>query len=178
MLRRSVLLLAALAFLTVAGCGGGGGGDDKTFDVASIGITFKHPAKFKPITNVKFAQQAGAKPTARAGVALDDVNAIIVSRYALNVTIDQNNIARYKGEVDKVISSLAGKSVSGRAVEHGGMPGYEYVISLNDPPNGQSRMTVLFDQATEYLINCQSTPGKRDDVEAACRHALDSLRRR
>lgn len=175
MLRRSLLLLAALAFLTVAGCGGGG---DKTFDVASIGITFEHPAKFKPITNVKFGQQAGAKPTARAGVALDDVNAIIVSRYALTVTIDQSNIARYKGEVDKVISSLAGKSVSGRAVEHGGLPGYEYVISLNEPPNGQSRMTVLFDQATEYLINCQSTPGKRDDVEAACRQALDSLRRR
>jgi hypothetical protein len=175
-LRRSVLLFAALAFLTVAGCGGGGG--DKTFDVASIGITFKYPAKFKPITNVKFGQQAGAKPTARAGVALDDVNAIIVSRYALTVTIDQSNIARYKGEVDKVISSLAGKSVSGRAVEHGGLPGYEYVISLNEPPEGQSRMTVLFDQATEYLINCQSTPGKRNVVEAACRQALDSLRRR
>src|SRR4051812_12203484 len=168
-MRRSILLLAGLALFAVAGCGGGG---DKTFDVANIGITFKHPAKFKPITKVKFGQQAGAKPAARAGVALDDVNAIIVSRYDLKVTIDQDNIARYKGEVDKVISSLAGKSVSGREVEYGGLPGYEYVISLNAPANGQSRMAVLFDQATEYLINCQSTPDKREAIEAGCRKAL------
>ena len=89
MVRRSILPLAILALCAVAGCGGGG---DKTFDVASIGITFKHPATFKPITNLKFGQTAGAKPTARAGVALDDVNAIIVSRYDLKVTITKDTM--------------------------------------------------------------------------------------
>ena len=172
MVRRSILLLAGLALFAVAGCGGGG---DKTFDVATIGITFKYPAKFKPITNVKFGQTAGAKPAARAGVALDNVSAIIVSRYDLKVTITRDNVGRYKKEVDNVISSLAGKPVSGREVEYGGLPGYEYVIELNAPANGQSRMAVLFDQAAEYLINCQSTPDKRDAIESGCRTALDSL---
>ncbi len=172
MVRRGALLLAGLFVFTVAGCGGGG---DKTFDNSKIGITFKYPSSFKPINEISFGQSAGAKPAARAGVALDKVNAIIVSRYDLKVTINSDNLAKYKNEVDGVISQLAGKTVSGRQVEYGGLPGYEYVISLSNPPEGQSRMAVLFDQATEYLINCQSTPNTRDKVEGGCRKALDSL---
>ena len=172
MLRRRALLLAGLALFAVAGCGGGG---EKTFDVAGIGITFKHSSKFHQIRNISFAQSAGAKPAARAGVAIDTVNAIIVSRYDLRATIDRDNIAKFKGEVDNVISQLAGKHVSGRRVEYGGLPGYEYVIALETPPHGRSRMAVLFDQATEYLLNCQSTPAHRDQVEEACRKALDTL---
>src|SRR2546421_4436205 len=171
-MRRRALLLASLALFAVAGCGGGG---DKTFDVAGIGITFKYPSSFKPITTVSFGQSAGAKPATRAGIAIDNVNAIIVSRYDLRVKITKDTLAKFKGEVDNVISKLADKRVSGRQVEYGGLPGYEYVISLEAPPNGQSRMAVLFDQATEYLINCQSTPPDRDKVEEGCRMALDTL---
>jgi hypothetical protein len=176
-IRRTALLLAGLALFAVAGCGGDGGdGSDKTFDVEGIGVTFEYPAPFKPIRNVTFGQSAGAKPTARAGVSLDRVNAIIVSRYDLRATITKDNVADFKGEVNNVISQLAGKGVSGREVEYGGLPGYEYAISLKTPPNGQSRMAVLFDRATEYLVNCQSTPDKREAVESACRKALDTLR--
>jgi hypothetical protein len=156
----------------VAGCGGR---SEKTFDVAGIGITFKYSSSLEPIKHVNFGQSAGAKPAARAGVAIDKVNAIIVSRYDLRVKITKDNIAKFKGEVDNVISQLAGRRVSGRQVEYGGLPGYEYVISLKTPPNGQSRMAVLFDQATEYLVNCQSTPPDRDKVEEGCRKALDTL---
>ncbi len=166
-------MLAGLALLVLVGCGGGAG--DTTFAADGIDVTFEHPATFKPIRNVTFGESAGAKPTARAGVALDRVNAIIVSRYDLRATITKTNLARFKGEVDGVISRLAGRPVSGRQVEHGGLPGYEYVIALKTPREGRSRMSVLFDGATEYLVNCQSTPEKRDTVEAACRRALDTL---
>jgi hypothetical protein len=74
-----------------------------------------------------------------------------------------------------VISRLAGRRVSGRRVEYGGLPGYEYVIDVESPAQGRSRMAVLFDRATEYLINCQSTPSNRGAVEAACRKALQTL---
>jgi hypothetical protein len=171
-MRRSVLLLAGLAVLAVSGCGGGG---EKTFDNAGIGVTFKYSSSFHPIEHISFGQKAGADAKARAGVALDKVNAIIVSRYDLKVTITKDTIGKYKGEIDKVISDLAGRQVSGRQVEYGALPGYEYVISLKTPPSGQSRMAVLFDQATEYLINCQSTPADRDKIEEGCRKALDTL---
>jgi len=173
MARLNGLFVAGLAALLLAGCGGGGG--DKTFDADQIGVTFKYSSKFHPIRNVSFQQSAGSQASARGGVALDDVDAIIVSRYDLKRTITAANLARYKGEVDRVISQLAGKPESGARVQYGGLPGYEYVISIKSPPNGRSRMAVLFDQATEYLINCQSTPAKRDEIESGCRKALDTL---
>jgi hypothetical protein len=80
-----------------------------------------------------------------------------------------------KSEVDKVIGELARKQVSGREVEYGGLPGYEYVIDLTKPASGQSRMVVLFDDRVEYLMNCQSTPPVRDVIEDACGRALDTL---
>ncbi len=162
--------------LGAAACSGGDGG--KTFDVDSIGVTFEYPSDFKLIKNISFGQSAGADATARAGVSIDSVNAITVSRYNLKVTIAKDNLAKFKGEVDNVISQLAGKAISGREVEHAGLPGYEYTISLTKPANGVSRLLVLFDQATEYLINCQSTPPKRDQVDKACRRALDTLDRK
>jgi len=175
--RRAALLLAGIALLVLPGCGGGEKkGGDRTFDADGIGITFRYPATFKPVGNVTFSQSAGAEPKARAGVRLDRVNVIVVSRYDLRAKITKKNLARFKSEVDGVIGRLAGKRVDGREVEYGGLPGYEYAISLKAPPNGRSRLAVLFDDTTEYLVNCQSTPEKRQAVAAACRRALDSLK--
>ena len=198
MVRRSRPLLAGLALsaaLAVAGCGGDGG--DKTFDNENIGITFKYSPRFHPITEIDFGHTAGAKAAAQSGVALDKVNALIVSRYDLNVKIDKDNLSKFKGEVDNVISRLAGHRVSGQEVEYGGfLPrgpyaanktlsayfrAFKLINSLEltpeekTAPQGQSRMAVLFDQATEYLINCQSTPTDRDEIEEGCRKALDTL---
>lgn len=174
-MRRSVLfVLGAAALAGLAGCGGGGGGD-KSFDQDGIGITFKYPSRFKETRDVSFGQSAGAPAAARGAVTLDTDNVITVSRYDLKLAIAKNNLAKFKSEVDNVIGQLAGKPVSGREVEYGGLPGYEYAIELGKPASGLSRMAVLFDRATEYLINCQSTPPKRDTVDEACRKALDTL---
>lgn len=177
-MRRRVLLLLGVAGLLLGTVACGGGEHDKTFGADGFGITFSYPAAFKPIASVTFGQSAGAEAVARAGIALDADNAITVSRYDLRASIMRDNLAQYKREVDAVIGRLARKPVSGRQVEYGGLPGYEYELSLTKPANGSTRMTVLFDRATEYLVNCQSTPFKRDQVEAACRKALDTLAKR
>jgi hypothetical protein len=154
------------------------GGADKTFAAKGIGITFAYPAAFRKIDSITFQKSAGSKAAARGAVALDRVNLIIVSRYDLRVSITATNLGRFKAEVDSVIGRLAGKRVSGRRVKHGGLPGYGYVIELGTPKHGVSRMTVLFDGPVEYLINCQSTPPKRAALDAGCRKALATLKRR
>jgi hypothetical protein len=176
-MRRASLLLAWLVALVLAGAASSAGGD-KTFDAEGIGITFKYPPSFKPIDKITFQKSAGSHAVARGAVALDKVNLIIVSRYNLRVAITSANLWRFKHEVDAVIGKVAGRTVSGHRAVYGNLPGYEYWISLSAPANAASRMVVLFDQATEYLINCQSTPPKRHAVEDACRKALQTLRRK
>lgn len=171
MRRGAPVLVCALALAAVAGCGGG----DKSFHQNGIGITFRYPSAFDQTSRVSFGESAGASAVARGAIALDRTNIITVSRYALKVPITKESLVRYKGEVDGVIGQLAGKPVSGQEVEYGGLPGYQYSIGLQKPANGASRMVVLFDKATEYLLNCQSVPDGRDAVEKACRTALDTL---
>ena len=136
---RSTPLLAGLALsaaLAVAGCGGGGGSGDKTFDNENIGITFKYSPRFHPITEIDFGHTAGAKAAAQSGVALDKVNALIVSRYDLNVNIDKDNLSKFKGEVDNVISRLAGHRVSGQRGRIRRLPGLRVRDRRQDPAPG------------------------------------------
>lgn len=174
-MRRTLGVLAVLGLvLAAAGCGGGG---TKTYEESGLNIAFAYPAGWGIVHNVRFSATAGAQAADRGGVGLDKDNAIIVSRFNLKIAVTKENLAGVKGEVDKVIGALADKRVSGREVEYGGLPGYEYAIAVRQPPRGISRLVVLFDGAVEYLINCQSTPEKRDKVEDACRKALETLQR-
>lgn len=50
-------------------------------------------------------------------------------------------------------------------------------MTLDEPPQGESRLVYLFDQAVEYQLNCQSTPEKRAELNAACGQVLATLRR-
>lgn len=39
------------------------------------------------------------------------------------------------------------------------------------------RYIVLLDNSTAYVIECQSTPRHRDEIDRACQKALDTVRR-
>jgi hypothetical protein len=164
--------VAALA-LGLSACAGSGGG---RYEETGLNITFKIPGGFHIAHDIRVTKSAGANAVDEAGVALDTNNLIIVQRYNLNTAINAENLSKYKGDVDRVIGSLAGKKVSGHQVEYGGLPGYEYVIHVANPAKGESRMAVLFDGNVEYLVNCQSTPDKRDKIEKGCRTVLDSIK--
>jgi hypothetical protein len=170
----SPLACAAVGLVLLASaCGGGGGG---RYEETGLDITFSIPGGFNIAHDVSVSKSSGANAVDQAAVSIDQDNLVIVQRYNLNTAITAENLAKFKGEVDKVIGQLAGKPVSGREVEHGGLPGYEYVIDLAQPAQGQSRLAVLFDGKVEYLVNCQSTPDQRDKVENGCRTVLDSIR--
>ena len=163
---------AVVLVLAASACGGGGSGRDEE---TGLNITFSIPGDFHIAHDISISKSSGANAVDQAADSIDEDNLVVIQRYNLNSEITAENLAKFKGEVDKVIGQLAGTSVSGHEVEYGGLPGYEYVIDVSKPAEGQSRLAVLFDGTVEYLVNCQSTPAERDRVEKGCRTVLDSI---
>jgi len=178
---RQTSLVACVAvglvlFASACGGGGGGSGGGGRYEETGLDITFPIPSGFHIAHDISIAKSSGVKAVDQAAVAIDQDNLVIVQRYNLNTAISSENLATFKGEVDKVIGQLAGKPVSGHEVKYGELPGYEYVIDVAQPAQGQSRLAVLFDGKVEYLVNCQSTPDQRDKIEKGCRTVLDSIK--
>ena len=151
--------------------------DSRTFKRQGFGITFRYPAYLFDSPELEFGSTAGAADTGRAGIGINKANVILVNRYDLNRPVTRANVAQVRAEVDGVIKSLAGKPMTGRRVEFGGLPGYEYRVPLTDPSGGISRLYVLFDRQVEYFFNCQSTPETRAELDGACDQALKTLQR-
>ena len=178
-MRRRALAIALLVL--VAGCGGGGGGsadEPQTFSDSGFGITFEYPGNFELRDDVNVGATAGGAAKERRAVTLDGDNMILISKYELRTAIDESNVDQVKSEADRVFTQLAGTSLSGDRVTVGGLPGYEYNFDVADPENGRSRVTMLFDGRAQYNLNCQSTPAKRDELDRACRRALETLERK
>jgi hypothetical protein len=168
------VVLAFLVGLVAAGCGGDEGGP-QTFDDEDFAITFQYPASFQELEDVSIASTAGAASKETRALGLNEQNVILVDRYDLRIEVTKENLADVKPEVDQVVSQAAGQELSGEEIEVGGLPGYEYIFDLEDPPEARTRFLVLFHGATEYALNCQSTPQQRDEVDAACRLVTDTL---
>jgi hypothetical protein len=170
--------LAALCLVLIAAtaaCGGGGGDSTETFEEEGFAFTFEYPSSLEETSDVSYSSTAGGAAEDARALGLDDRNAIVVSRYGLNVAVTAENADQVKPELDDLISGLAGTELSGKQVQIGGFPGFEYTFDLEDPPEGRSRFFVLFAGKIEYTLNCQSTPDKRDELQAACRQAVDTL---
>lgn len=168
-----VVLLATL----VAGCGDGGGAPGPaTFDDPRFDVAFDYPGSFKALENVSFDRQEGSTAVATAGVGIDGSNLIAVQRFDQKTAITDRNLDDVRPQADKLFSELAGMDLKGREVEVGGLPALQYEIDLTEPAGGQTRATAIFDEETEYLINCQSTPSEHQAVAAACDQALGTLR--
>jgi len=183
-LRHGVVLIGVLfATVVVAGCGGqsvsngAAGSGDVRFQRQGFDITFTYPGTLKEADDLVFGGTAGASDTGRAGVGINKANVILVNRYDLRRPVTDKNVDSVKWEVDGVIKSLAGRTVAGRRVQYGGLPGYEYRVPLTSPSGGVSRLFVLFDQQVEYFFNCQSTPETRIELDGACDQALKTLHR-
>ena len=181
---RTLIGCLALA-LAVAACGGGdgdsddsaGGSGEKTFSDDRFALTFTYPEEFETGTVEKITKSAGQAEESTA-LTLDEQNGIILQKYTLNVPVTQENLAEALPQIDQTVSGLVGTPTSGTAGTTGGFPSVTYeAVAIPDPPQAQSRLAFLFDGTTEYLVNCQSTPAERAEVDQACDRALATLQR-
>lgn len=186
---RFLLLALLLLCLVAAGCGGGdsggGGGDGggssadtASFDADGFDITFDYPEEMQLREEVTVNESAGAEATETVALAYDEDDAIVVQRFDLNLEITEDNLDMAKTELDGVIAQIDPEAGSGERVDVGSFPGFEYDLELQEPAGGRSRYTVIFDGNVEYIINCQATDERREDIAAACETALGSVESR
>jgi hypothetical protein len=169
-------LLPFLLVLTTLGAAACGAEEDSLFDAKGFGITFEYPEGFEESDDVSIAQQRGSQADDSRAVGLDEDNGIIVQRYSLQQSINEDNLELAKAEFDALVAGLSPDAAKGVATEVAGLPALRYNrVPVDSVERGESRLIVVFDGATEYLINCQSTPDKRGEINAACDQAVDTL---
>jgi len=175
--RRVTSASAVLAIVALTGCGSSGDDDVETFRDPAVPVTFQYPSTYQTSTDPTVGSSAGANAAFRRALVLDNDNLILVETFSLRIAITQSNLEQAKPELDAVVDQIAPGPVSGKRVEFGGLPGFEYKIDLTKPSSGQSRLVFLFDGKTEVELNCQSTPEKRSDVDEACDQVLSTLQK-
>jgi hypothetical protein len=149
----------------------------KSFNELDFAVRFAYPKEFKPV-QVRIGSSAGARPAAQKAIGLKGENVIIVTRYNLQRRVTKSNMKDIRPEADKLFSQLAGKQVKAEEATVAGLPALRYEpFDLAQIKGGQSRLLVVFDGVTEYLINCQSTADQRKLVNEGCDMVHSSLRK-
>ena len=172
----ALLLALALATLALGACGGEG---DGRFEADGFTFTFQYPEGFEESDDVAIQQQQGAQAEESLAVGLDDDNGLVVQRYELERSVDEDTLELAKAEFDRLVAGLAPGAAPGETTDVAGFPALRYSdVPVRSIERGQSRLIVLFDGRTEYLINCQSTPDKRSEINEACDMAIDTLERK
>jgi hypothetical protein len=176
---RPLWTLALVATLAVVGLAGCGGDDDdsepSTFESDTFSFTFEYPDGFEITEDVDVSQELGGAIDETVAIAMDDDNALILQRATLNLEIDESNLGLAKEEFDGLVQQVD-PGAAGEEGELAGFPSLTYdAVTLTTPEEGESRITILFEGDQEYVINCQSTPDARDEIEEACDLALETL---
>jgi hypothetical protein len=177
---RVVAVGAVISPVGIAGCGGADGDSEPaTFARDNFPFTFEYPEEFEFTEDVSAEQQLGGDAADEVvAIAMDEDNGLIIERHTLNTEFSQADMGLVKRQLDGLIQQLD-PDADGEEGNLAGFPSLTYAAvpmpGLND---GESRFIVLFEGDQEYIINCQSTPDGREEIEQACDRAIDTLARR
>jgi len=178
-LKNALRALGAFACLgVVSACGGGKDSETETatFSGSGFPFTFEYPGDWELTDDVTVDQSVGGAPDETIALGLDNDNAIVLQRFTLSLEVDEANLDRAKAEFDSLVQELDPEAIGAETGEIASYPSLDYEsIALTTPAEGESRFIVLFEGDQEYLINCQSTPENREEVESACERALETL---
>jgi hypothetical protein len=175
LLRTATLL--ALAVVGIAGCGGD---DDDSgpsrFESDTFPFTFEYPDGFEVTDEVSLAQELGGAADETVAIVMDDDNGLLLQRFTLKREINQGTLNLVKQELDSLAQRVDPGAAPGEPGELAGFLSLTYdAVALTTPEDGESRLIVLFDGDQEYLINCQSIPDGREQIEEACDLAVETL---
>ncbi|MGI8593420.1 MAG: hypothetical protein ACR2ML_03470 [Solirubrobacteraceae bacterium] len=178
-MRRLTVAFALLALTVVAGCESTSTEKEEpaTFKPTSdLPMTFTYPGNLKRPESSEFSVKEGSESKADVVLAIDEKNAVVVSRYDIGVAIDRGNLAQVRPELDGIVKRLTRKRARGTRVKRGGLPGFEYRVPIVKPVKARSVLTFLFDGRREYEFNCQYTSEHEEELLRACDQVLKTLK--
>ena len=168
------VFLPALLLAGLAGCSG------NTFN--EHGISFQYPEEWQEIPGVQFRSSTAGNQVARETIGLDTRNWATIAIYRINVPITAANLANFKDQITASIRDLT-RRANGRIeggphrVTMGTFPGFRYEISGRSPDGVRvfSRIVLVFDETTEYFLNCQHTAARTEEIQAGCDEIMETF---
>jgi hypothetical protein len=145
-------------------------------------LTVEATPPFALTRGANFSYGSSTEAVRSVSVALKEpYDQVTITQYKLKKTLPKG-VNGYKPEVDRIVARLikqaGGTAGDAKAVNYGGIPGYQYVVKY---PGGENiklenKLTFLFQGQNEFQVSCQSSPEKREELNKGCDQVLGSLK--
>jgi uncharacterized RDD family membrane protein YckC len=137
------------------------------------GVSFDYPAGWEEGTTESRAETGGDELWEVAFV-LDRESLVTVAAYRLNMPVTAENLdaakAEFEGVVRELVDQLGGTVQAGpEQITAAGNLGLRFRATATvDGTSFESTLVFIFDDATEYYLNCQYTAEWAEEIERGC----------
>lgn len=159
----------------MAGCGSATGAG--SFSSESYPFSFSYPSSW----TLSQSRAAGADHGTVTVALREPLDQVQLTSFTMKKAIPAGENGN-QSEVDAIVARVAkqdnGRAGKARAVEYGGVKGYQYTLSYPASSNVdlEGRLTILFNSKTQISVNCQSSAENRKELAEGCDEILDSIK--
>jgi hypothetical protein len=163
-------------------------GPTSRFNQADYGISSDYPSQLKLISNVTEHDPSPAPDCVAKSpptmLLLDGYDTLVIFWCDMNENAPDSNLDVLKKRLDDASGKAfpGASGTTGAKIEAGGLPGLEYNLPLLQAPGGAMRYVALLgkngEHVREYIIECQSTPNHRPEIDQACQLVLNTIHHR
>jgi hypothetical protein len=171
------LVLFALAAAAFSACG------SRTNRLAGDGYEFRYPADWRPVSTGAFVGTTAAGALSKQAVGVDGENLAVMVTVRISPAVTTSNIGSVEqdtaNEIRRVAEQGGGRVTAGPTrLTMGGLPALSFELSGIKVGKAvvDSRLVLAFQGTLEYLLSCQHTPDRADQVEGACDGIIRSFR--
>ncbi len=164
------LLAAALASFALVGAACGSGGSDTTVEEAQIPFTFTLPDDFQK-RNVRQGSSQGTPPIVAYGI--DNLNIVDVRKSAAR----ELRTRALQQQVTSSLNQLGFPNQTAKVEKHNGIE--MVVFDIDNKVGGKSTGSKLYffsGKGGTWELECQSAGDKANELDDACKQAVDSVK--
>jgi hypothetical protein len=182
---RAIAWLAAASVLLPACSSNAGGGTPATTAPADVsgttryadnGVRLRYPASWTTIDDTTATASTGSRLWSQGfGPGTSEASIAIVSAYQLQIDVTTVPEKELRGEIEATLDRTAEQAGGRREgdvtpARLGGLPAFTATIDARSPAGRpvQSTVTLAFDHAVEYYLNCQYEAASRAEILAGC----------